>query len=405
MEKFFAFIIVFFLIIVNIFSQQSAYDFMALGKSASENNNCKQALVYYDKAISLNKFYYDAYLAKADCYLSMNNKKEALNQINQVLTIKKDYAPALYMRAELYINDKMYREAINDLKEVISQNKYFYPAHSLIVEAYIYLKDFNNALNEINFLISERPNEYDYLLKRAYIYKNLNQYDNAIKDCNTLINKGNLIGEAYALKGNINLELMKNNEAFIDYSMAINNNFHTQEMLATYLDMALKENKLAEAQHALELLIKNYEQKNSYYHMLLGKILIDQKYYESAINSLNTAISLRPNYDSAYVYRAMAKRLIDKDPQNDIRRAIYLNSKNALAYEELGIYYINKKLYSQALENLNTAIKLDPSGRAYYYRAIVWDINGDRASACADLQQAVKLEYKDAKVSYDKICH
>lgn len=405
MRKFLSFVAIFVSLISNIYSQQSAYDFFVLAENASKNNNCKQAIVYYDKAIALNKFYYDAYLAKAKCYMSLNNKNEAMNKINQVLTMKKDYAPALFMRAEYYYHDKMYKEAINDLIDVISQNKYYYPAHELLVETYVSLKDYNNALNEINFLISEQPAEYKYLLKRAFIYKNLNQYDNAIKDCNNLINKGILIGEAYCLKGDINIELMKNNEAFTDYSNAIYHNFYTREMLITYLNMAIKDNKLPEAQHALELLINNYEEKNAYYHLLLGKIFIDQKNYESAINTLNIAISLRPNYDTAYVYRAMAKRFINKDPLNDIRRAIYLNSKNTLAYEELGIYYINKKLYSQALENLNTAIKLNPSGRAYYYRAIVWDINGDRTSACADLQQSINLGYIEAKASYDKICH
>jgi len=54
---------------------------------------------------------------------------------------------------------------------------------------------------------------------------------------------------------------MKNNEAFTDYSNAIYHNFYTREMLITYLNMAIKDNKLPEAQHALELLINNYEEK------------------------------------------------------------------------------------------------------------------------------------------------
>ena len=107
MRKFLSFVAIFVSLISNIYSQQSAYDFFVLAENASKNNNCKQAIVYYDKAIALNKFYYDAYLAKAKCYMSLNNKNEAMNQINQVLTMKKDYAPALFMRAEYYYHDKM----------------------------------------------------------------------------------------------------------------------------------------------------------------------------------------------------------------------------------------------------------------------------------------------------------
>lgn len=50
--------------------------------------NYKQAIHNFDKAISLNTFYYDAYLEKAKCYLAINNKSEALNEINKVINLK-----------------------------------------------------------------------------------------------------------------------------------------------------------------------------------------------------------------------------------------------------------------------------------------------------------------------------
>lgn len=391
-------------IISKIHAQESAYDFFLIGKNMYDAQNYKQAIHNFDKAISLNTFYYDAYLEKAKCYLAINNKSEALNEINKVINLKRNYAPALYMRAEYWMNEKQYKQAITDLKEVVLQNKYYYPARELLANAYYNINDFQNALNEINFLISEQPTEYKYLLKRAHINKDMKQWNEAIKDCNTLISKNKFANEAYALRGTILLEQNKNNEAFDDFSRAIANNYFTKELLLIYLNMSMKNDKLINSQQALELLIKNYEPKNSYYHLLLGKILIKEQKYDIAISVLKNAISLRPNYDTAYVYLGMAKRLISKDPINDLRKAIYLNPKNSLAYEELGIYYIDKKLYSQALDNLITAIKLNPTGRAYYYRAIVWDLNRNKENACLDLKKAKELNYKEAQIAFNKIC-
>lgn len=143
--------------------------------------------------------------------------------------------------------------------------------------------------------------------------------------------------------------------------------------------------------------------------------------YANAINDLNRAIALNPDFAPAYMMRAQSRmRLLEADrPAEsasapgvrmdamtrmsldrkaaedilaDIARAIELTPANAYLYYNKAVALIHNEDYVGALKALNKAIELQPDfGQAYYNRGYVKLSNGDRNDGIADLSHAGEL--------------
>ena len=57
-----------------------------------------------------------------------------------------------------------------------------------------------------------------------------------------------------------------------------------------------------------------------------------------------------------------------------------------------------------ALEDLNKAIKINPTATAYFYRGAIKDMKKDSKGACADIGAAAEMGHEEAQNLKDKIC-
>ena len=81
-------------------------------------------------------------------------------------------------------------------------------------------------------------------------------------------------------------------------------------------------------------------------------------------------------------------------------KAIKLDPKFAIAYNNRGIAYGQKGDDDRAIADFDTAIKLDPkSADTYYNRGIAYGQKGDYDRAIADFDTAIKLDPKTEVVS------
>jgi tetratricopeptide (TPR) repeat protein len=128
--------------------------------------------------------------------------------------------------------------------------------------------------------------------------------------------------------------------------------------------------------------------------------------HDEAIINFNRAISLDRNNEEAYINRADSKVATGKDASalSDYNRIINLNPKNGYAYEGRAIYWFKKERFDLASEDFEKAIKFAPTGRAYFYRGAMRDMQGDNKGACEDLHEAVNLEYPGAKEAMERVC-
>jgi len=115
---------------------------------------------------------------------------------------------------------------------------------------------------------------------------------------------------------------------------------------------------------------------------------------DKALEYLNKAISLDPNYTAAYIVRGLTWRGKGNYDLaiSDYNKAIELNPGYADAYCYRGITWSDKGNYDRAISNYNQAIKLNPGNAGTYsHRGITWAVKGNYAQAISDFNQAIKL--------------
>jgi len=122
--------------------------------------------------------------------------------------------------------------------------------------------------------------------------------------------------------------------------------------------------------------------------------------FDRAIEDLDRAISLSPEYFEAYDNRGFAH--ISKGEYDlaieDHTRALRLNPKDAIAYNNRALAYRYKGDYARAVEDLSTAIGLKPTAVAYSNRGASRNAMGDYRRAIEDFTESTRLnpEYKAA---------
>ena len=77
---------------------------------------------------------------------------------------------------------------------------------------------------------------------------------------------------------------------------------------------------------------------------------------------------------------------------DDFKKAIQINSNDAIAYYNRGLLYQNQKKWELALSNFNKAIQINPNyASAYNNRGLTYLRKVDKRKAITDLQQAAQL--------------
>ena len=264
---------------------------------------------------------------------------------------------------------------------------------------YLNKTDWENALKCINELIELYPKESKYYNNRGNLYKNLGKYKKAEEDYTKAIeiifnyvndNKIDILyskkeysieviklrsnlSDAYYNRGNLYLNLGRNEEAEADYTKAIEINPNDAQA---------------------------YNNKGTLYYNL-GR-------YKEAEVDYTKAIQLNPNYSQAYNNRGVLYTNLgrNEEAEADYNKAIKINPNYPQAYYSKGILYINSGKYKEALENYNKAIELNPNYvEAYYSRGNLYLNLGKYKEAEEDYNKAIQLDknFKDGYIALSYI--
>ena len=108
------------------------------------------------------------------------------------------------------------------------------------------------------------------------------------------------------------------------------------------------------------------------------------KDFPSAVEDLNQAIQLRPDFTLAYFCRAcITPTLTDYD------KVIELQPDFAFAYFNRGNLHYQLREYQAAIDDFSNALQIDPDfGEAYYNRGLIYILIGDKTKGMEDLSKA-----------------
>lgn len=125
-----------------------------------------------------------------------------------------------------------------------------------------------------------------------------------------------------------------------------------------------------------------------------GVALVIEGKYNEAIEAFNKAIELNPKDAVAYNNRGAAYGQSGNYKQQieDSSRALQLNPKDAVAFNNRGVAYGELGNYGQEIEDCTKAIELNPKlAMAYYHRGIAYRKLGNSKQAIKDKSKAYAL--------------
>ncbi len=225
----------------------------------------------------------------------------------------------------------------------------------------LYFEDYMLSIQYFNQAIQAKPYLARPYFLRAIAKLNLDDYAGAEADASKALELNPFLTDAWEVRGVARQNLGRTREAVDDYDRAI------------------------------ELLPRNR-------HLIFNKALAlqDIEEYERADTAFNELLRYYPNFDNGYLGRARL-RLVTADTVGataDIEKALSIN-KNALnAYIMRADIAINSaKDYKGALEDMNTAIRLQPKFAGLYINRAFLRYNlDDYFGAMADYDYALQLE-------------
>jgi len=272
--------------------------------------------------------------------------KDAINAFKKAVSLQPNYADALHQLGWCYNEEEMYNEAIDALKKEEKADLTDKSSNSFeLGYAYKGVKKYDDALIWFNKAIDLDAGYTLAYKERGNTWYKKNEYEKAIADFNKYENLADDITDAahYYNKGWCYNELKKFSDAVVSLKkcVALDDKYSDGYTELGYSCYELNLNDEAIVNYRIAMALDN----ETDYHPILG---IADVYFDNL-----------KNYDSAIVY---------------YEKGTQVQTKNKSAYYRLGWCYNDKEMYRKALEPLQAAVLLDAEydkartelGYAYY---------------------------------------
>jgi Flp pilus assembly protein TadD len=212
----------------------------------------------------------------------------------------------LSLQADTFFNNGHYKEAIKLYTQAIAVNPKSSKAYFDRAISYYFIKDKKKAIEELRKTVAIVPDSSWPYIFLSTVYRSENKYDSALYYCSKALLKDPHNSDAFNLRGNINKETKKFNDAEADYLNAIKYANGGQDLKLAYTNLG-----------------------NMYFYA--------QKNYSKAIECATKAIKGDSTYKEAYLLRARSydKLKQHKMADNDWVKAYDLKySPDVIVYDK-----------------------------------------------------------------------
>ncbi|MBD2777460.1 tetratricopeptide repeat protein [Iningainema tapete] len=273
------------------------------------------ALSAISKAIEFSPraaFYYN----RGVTYHKQQKLDQALVDYNKAITLNPQLTKAYHNRGMLYIDRQKWDLALADFNKVIILNPQFASTYNNRGIVYHKQQRWDLALADYNKAITLYPQYAVAYFNRGELYKNQQKLDLALADYNKAITLNSQFTDAYNSRGGLYFVLQKWDLALADFNKAIDINpefakaYHHRGIL--YQNQQKLDLALADFNKAIELnsqFTDAYFQRGSHYWL--------QQKWDLALADFNKAIDINPQSADAYIGRGTVYTLI-----GDKQRAI-----------------------------------------------------------------------------------
>jgi tetratricopeptide (TPR) repeat protein len=166
-------------------------------RSKQTVRNYAEALTLFQKALTKDKSYVDAYLGAAECQRLLSNYDEAIRLSREAISLDRNSAMAYYQLGSTFVGQKDFEQAKRAFQKVLSIDKNFSLAHTGLSVCYGMLGLNNEAVEELRQVIKidpTHPQRKEILFNIANILTTLGKYHEAIESYQAVL----LIDPTYA---------------------------------------------------------------------------------------------------------------------------------------------------------------------------------------------------------------
>lgn len=325
------------------------------------------------------------------------------------------------------------------LTQVIEKSPSHVGAYHYRADAYQALGNTRQAVLDYNRVVALRPKDPFRYYARGLAYSRLKEPQLALADFTKAISLKPAYKNFYLARAREYKSLGKNNLALADYIRYVGDwKDASAAVLEEVLPVSLEAYRYDLAQQQVDALAA-LDKDTASLHFWQGRIYQSQNKLDEAISSFSKAINRKANWALAYQWRAATyremgdyeaaledyARVLELEPTAywfnrrglvyeeqkefekaiaDYTRALELEPKWALAYNNRGFARMNLKQWEKAKTDFETAIRLDPKAPTPYVNlaGIYWTFKKDRKHMYANLQKALKHNFKNYEALFDE---
>lgn len=415
------------LLIITILSFDKAYAESLLVKCTEMKNGALEACT---KLIDTNKADFKIFSSRGNLWGKLQEYDKAISDYDQAIKMNPKIDMTFYNRGFAWAKKGFYDKAIVDYSEAIKLTKRasFYDSRGA---AWHYKGEYKKAISDfnqaINLSTSEGSIPYFYVYNRALAWNKLKDYNKALNDFNLVLELKPGFDQALFNRGVILTDLGLTDKAIEDFNQVIK--IHPK-MSQLYVSRAYAWNQKEEFNKALD----DYNQaivlepSNGSAYFGRGAVWANINAHENAIRDYNKALTLKHQTGLTYCNRGLEyykQGLLDeslsdyndgltinKDKHcfigrgnvwrkkgelnkatDDLLEAVKLDSKDYIAFYNLGSISAINLNYEKALLYYTEAIKINPKlSNAYFDRGLIWQLKGNYDKAITDFNEVIKID-------------
>lgn len=389
-----------------------------------------------------------AYLAEKEAmsFLNQGKYQEAIAKYTEVIEIISDNSDLYYNRAYCYEHLEQYDAAIADFEKAVQYNEHFSDAHYTLALLYYVKGNKDKALMHFGNIEGEKDRPENLLFIEAVVKIKKEAFDDALVLLKQCIELKIAVSKSYFYLGMIYFQ-QSSFELAVDYLKKANALKPYDAGSNLYLMLGVSQALLKQYKPAIISLNRYIPSgppiAEAYFYRGLSQLRMrDFTYKMEPLDDFKKALELKPKSpDGAFgmaCFHIVAKRyeaaniLLDSLIKVDAGRPEFfielgkayaglkrpdkaheafstakrLYEKQADAYLETGMLYLNQNKPEQALLELETAMRLDPTDKLitlYHARAI--GLLGKAKEAQKTMEGLLALSYDDFGVYYKNLAH
>ncbi len=304
--------------------------------------------------------------------IERNDWTSAKSHLDSSIYHNPNFSKAYSNRGFIFFRLKEYPLAISDFNKALSLNdKLDLSLYGLGITS-IETNQYQKAMDNFNQVDPSHSLYGKAILGIAESYYLLDKYQNALNTLDTIYFESNILkSEAFFWKS-------------VSY-FKINN----KELAYQNIESAIQNDSL-----------------NPTYHFAKAEFLLEDEKYSEAIDSYNTAIELKENYQPALLNRSFAKMKVFEFSSaiKDLDKLVALQESDVFLSNR-SVLLSKANRYSEAIQDGKKATELNPdNGKAFLNLGNAYFLNKEKDKACSSWERSAKKGIELAKMHIEQEC-